>query len=139
MQASSSSTTSQPLDSSTRELTAIIVAAGSSQRMGFDKTFALLHGRPVIAQSIAIFEQTNCVNDIIVVGRTGRLRDLRKLVRDHRFQKVSRIIAGGARRQDSVSLALKKVSTKVKYVAVHDAARPLVRPELVEKIFAQAR
>jgi len=110
------------------ELAAIIVAAGQSRRMGFDKLFALLDGQPVVAHSISIFEKTDCVSDIILVGRKGHLRELKEVVRKNRFRKVSRIIAGGARRQDSVRLGLEQLSVKVKYVAVHDAARPLVRP-----------
>ncbi|MGZ5504616.1 MAG: NTP transferase domain-containing protein, partial [Chthoniobacterales bacterium] len=61
-------------------LSAIIVAGGSSRRMGFDKTFALINGRPVIAHSIAAFEATPSVRDIILVGRDERLAELLALV-----------------------------------------------------------
>jgi len=120
-------------------LAAIIVAAGRSRRMGLDKLFARLDGQPVIAHSIRIFEKTDCVSEIIVVGRKDRLRELRELVRKNRFRRVSGIIAGGPRRQDSVRLGLKKLGAKAKYVAVHDAARPLVRPELIEEVFQAAQ
>ena len=120
-------------------LTAIIVAGGSSQRMGFDKLFAPLNGQPVVGQSIAIFEQTASVTDIILVGRAGRLTELEALVRARGFHKVSAVIAGGARRQDSVHAGLQRVGAAAEYVAVHDAARPLVRPEMVEQIFQAAR
>ena len=120
-------------------LAAIIVAAGQSRLMGFDKLFSLLDGHPVVAHSIGIFDQTDCVTDIIVVGRKGHLRELRQVVRENRFRKVSHIIAGGARRQDSVRLGLKQLGAKAEYIAVHDAARPLVRPELVEQVFELAR
>jgi 2-C-methyl-D-erythritol 4-phosphate cytidylyltransferase len=120
-------------------LAAILVAAGQSRRMGFDKLFALLDGQPVVAHAIRIFEQTDCVSDIILVGRKGRLRELREVVVKNRFRKVSRIIAGGARRQDSVRLGLKQLGAKANYVAVHDAARPLVRIETIEQVFALAR
>jgi 2-C-methyl-D-erythritol 4-phosphate cytidylyltransferase len=120
-------------------LTAIIVAGGSSQRMGFDKLFALLDGKPVVAQSIAIFEQSESVTDIILVGRAERLSDLEEMVRAHGFRKVSAVIAGGTRRQDSVHYGLEQVGAAVEFVAVHDAARPLVRQEMVERIFQAAR
>jgi 2-C-methyl-D-erythritol 4-phosphate cytidylyltransferase len=120
-------------------LTAIIVAGGSSQRMGFDKLFALLDGKPVVAQSIAIFEQTESVTDIILVGRAERLSAHEEMVRNHGFRKVSAVIAGGARRQDSVRHGLEQVGAAAEFVAVHDAARPLVRPALVERIFLSAR
>jgi 2-C-methyl-D-erythritol 4-phosphate cytidylyltransferase len=120
-------------------LTAIIVAGGSSQRMGFDKLLAPLAGRPVLAHSIAAFEQAESVSDIIVVGRAERLPDLEAMVRTAGFQKVSAVIAGGMRRQDSVRHGLMRVGAAAEFVAVHDAARPLVRPDLVERIFQAAR
>ena len=69
-------------------LTAIIVAGGSSQRMGFDKLFALLGDQPVVAHSIATFEQTASVGEIILVGRAERLTELEALVRARGFRKV---------------------------------------------------
>jgi 2-C-methyl-D-erythritol 4-phosphate cytidylyltransferase len=120
-------------------LTAIIVAGGSSQRMGFDKLFAQLDGKPVVAQSILIFEQTKSVTDIILVGRAARLSELEAMVRAQDLHKVSAVIAGGARRQDSVRYGLEQVGAAVEFVAVHDAARPLVRAEMVERIFQTAR
>ena len=68
-------------------LTAIIVAGGSSQRMGFDKLFAPLNGRPVVAHSIAAFEQTESVADIILVGRAEVLSDYEELVRGRGFSE----------------------------------------------------
>ncbi|MGI8432571.1 MAG: IspD/TarI family cytidylyltransferase, partial [Chthoniobacterales bacterium] len=120
-------------------LTAIIVAGGSSQRMGFDKTLALLGGKPVLAHSIIAFERTAAVSEIILVGRTENLPALEEIVRTGEFRKVAAVIAGGARRQDSVRAGLAQLSQKSEFVAVHDAARPLVTPELIECIFARAR
>ncbi|MEO6871580.1 MAG: 2-C-methyl-D-erythritol 4-phosphate cytidylyltransferase [Chthoniobacterales bacterium] len=120
-------------------LTAIIVAGGSSQRMGFDKTFALLGGKPVIAHSIAAFEASDSVSEIILVGRAEKLAELEEIVRAENFRKVARIIAGGARRQDSVTCGLGVLSDAVTFVAVHDAARPLIRPELIERVYQLAR
>ena len=60
-------------------LSAIIVAAGSSQRMGFDKLFALLGDKPVIAHTLDAFERAECVDEIILVGRDDRLAELRDL------------------------------------------------------------
>ncbi len=120
-------------------LAAIIVAGGSSQRMGFDKTFAMLSGRPVIAHALAAFEQTSSVTEIILVGRADRLTTLTELVRENSFGKVARVVVGGARRQDSVAHGLAELRPEVQFVAVHDAARPLVRPELIERIYLLAR
>ncbi|MBA2435465.1 MAG: 2-C-methyl-D-erythritol 4-phosphate cytidylyltransferase [Verrucomicrobiota bacterium] len=120
-------------------LSAIIVAGGRSQRMGFDKLLASLAGRSVVAHSIAAFEQTKSVTDIILVGRAERLSAYEKIVALQGFGKVSAIIPGGARRQDSVRCGLQKLPAENDFVAVHDAARPLVRPEMIEQIFQLAR
>ena len=120
-------------------LSAIIVAGGRSQRMGFDKLFAPLEGKPVVAHSIAAFEQTASVDEIILVGRADRLSDYEELLRAEDFRKVSAVIPGGARRQDSVQRGLDQLAAGTDFVAVHDAARPLVRPELIEQVLELAR
>jgi 2-C-methyl-D-erythritol 4-phosphate cytidylyltransferase len=120
-------------------LTAIIVAGGSSRRMGFDKTFALLGGRPVVAHSIAAFEAAECVAEIVVVGRADRLEELQELVRAQQFRKVTRVIAGGVQRQDSVRAGLGSLRAKCTHVAVHDAARPLVTAAQILHVFEAAK
>ncbi len=120
-------------------LSAIIVAAGSSRRMGFDKLFAVIAGKPVITHSIAAFERANSVGEIIVVAREDRHREVKKIVRDENFKKVQSIVAGGEHRQDSVRVGLDRLGTDAKCVAVHDAARPLVTPDQIERIFEQCR
>jgi 2-C-methyl-D-erythritol 4-phosphate cytidylyltransferase len=120
-------------------LSAIIVAAGSSERMGFDKLFAAIAGKPVIAHAIRAFELANSVDGIVVVARRDRHDEIKKMMRDENFQKVHSIIAGGERRQDSVQAGLNRVDRQVKYVAVHDAARPLVTPEQIERLFQECQ
>src|SRR5205823_4497651 len=118
-------------------LSAIIVAAGSSERMGFDKLFALVSGKPVIAHTIAAFERTDCIDEIILVGRADSLGELRKVVNEP--TKVKQIVAGGAERSDSVLAGLDHLSSKSDFVAVHDAARPLVTPEKITRVFEVCR
>jgi 2-C-methyl-D-erythritol 4-phosphate cytidylyltransferase len=118
-------------------LTAIIVAAGSSERMGFDKLFALVSGKPVIAHTIAAFEHTDCIDEIILVGRAESLGELQKIIGQP--TKVKEIIAGGAERSDSVRAGLDHINPKADFVAVHDAARPLVTPEKITRVFEICR
>ncbi len=118
-------------------LTAIIVAAGSSQRMGFDKLFATIAGKPIIAHTLHAFEHAISVNEIIVVAREDRHDEIRKISRAENFKKVPSIIVGGERRQDSVRAGLNHLNIDAKYVAVHDAARPLIGPEQIERVFEQ--
>ena len=120
-------------------LSAIIVAAGSSQRMGFDKLLALLGDKPVLAHTLGAFEKTDCVNEIILVGQAERARELEELVRRNEFQKVRAVVPGGRQRQDSVRAGLERLAPEARYVAVHDAARPLVMPQQIERVFAIAR
>ena len=63
-------------------LTAIIVAAGNSRRMGFDKLFAAIAGKPVIAHTIRAFERANSVDGIIVVAREDRRDEINTIVRN---------------------------------------------------------
>jgi 2-C-methyl-D-erythritol 4-phosphate cytidylyltransferase len=118
-------------------LTAIIVAAGSSQRMGFDKLFVTIAGKPMIAHTLHAFEHAISVNEIIVVAREDRHDEIRRISYAENFKKVRSIIAGGERRQDSVRAGLNRLNIDAKYVAVHDAARPLIGPEQIERVFEQ--
>lgn len=118
-------------------LTAIIVAAGSSERMGFDKLFALVSGKPVIAHTIAAFENTQCVDEIILVGRADNISELQKLI--GKPSKVKQIVEGGALRSDSVRAGLEQLDPKCDFVAVHDAARPMITPEKIARVFEAAR
>jgi 2-C-methyl-D-erythritol 4-phosphate cytidylyltransferase len=120
-------------------LSAIIVAAGDSRRMGFDKLFAAIAGKPVIAHTIRAFERASSVDGIIVVAREDRHDEIKTIVRDENFKKVKSIIPGGKRRQDSVRAGLDHLESVMRYVAVHDAARPLVTPQQIDRVFEQCR
>lgn len=120
-------------------LTAILVAAGDSRRMGFDKLFAKIGGTPVIAHTMRAFERAECVSAIIVVARQDRQAEIKGIVRDEKFKKVRSIISGGKRRQDSVRTGLDQLDATTKYVAVHDAARPLITAKQIESVFDQCR
>ena len=107
--------------------------------MGFDKLFATMAGRPVMAHAIHAFEEADCVGEIIVVARKDRLAEIKAIVRDGNFKKVQSIVPGGKHRQDSVRAGLNHLETVAKYVAVHDAARPLITTEQIERVFEQCR
>ncbi|HJX26093.1 MAG TPA: 2-C-methyl-D-erythritol 4-phosphate cytidylyltransferase [Chthoniobacterales bacterium] len=120
-------------------LTAIIVAAGSSRRMGFDKLFAEIAGKPVIAHTVAAFDSANVVTAIVIVAREDRHREIESIVRDQNFKKIHAIVSGGEHRQDSVRAGLDHLPENARHVAVHDAARPLVTPEQIERVYQVAR
>jgi 2-C-methyl-D-erythritol 4-phosphate cytidylyltransferase len=118
-------------------LTAIIVAAGSSSRVGFDKLFAQIAGRPVIRHSLEAFERAECVDEIVVVCREATIDAIRDLAGG--IKKLNVILPGGERRQDSVDAGLHAISKETDFVAVHDAARPLITPREIKRVFAIAR
>jgi 2-C-methyl-D-erythritol 4-phosphate cytidylyltransferase len=118
-------------------LTAVLVAAGGSRRMGFDKLFAAIAGKSVIAHTICAFENANAVDGIIVVAREDRHDEIETIVRDEKFKKVKSVIPGGKHRQDSVRAGLDHLESSARYVAVHDAARPLITAEQIERVFQQ--
>jgi 2-C-methyl-D-erythritol 4-phosphate cytidylyltransferase len=118
--------------------TAIIVAAGSSRRMGIDKLFALLAGKPVVAHSIAAFEQCDEIDEIILVVREDRLDEFEQLVKREKFTKVRKVVAGGEERHISVWNGLQAIDSRSNYIVIHDGARPLVTPTLIKKCLALA-
>jgi 2-C-methyl-D-erythritol 4-phosphate cytidylyltransferase len=120
-------------------LSAIIVAAGSSQRMGFDKLFALLGNKPVVVHTLEAFEGAQCVSEIILVGRNERLAELQEVVGLAEFKKVRHVVSGGIHRQDSVRAGMDLVASGTTYVAVHDAARPLITAENIGRVFAECQ
>jgi 2-C-methyl-D-erythritol 4-phosphate cytidylyltransferase len=120
-------------------VTAILVAAGDSRRMGFDKLFATLADRPVVAYAMRAFECSSCIDDIIVVAREDRHAEIKAIVRDENLKKLRSIIPGGKHRQDSVRAGLDQLDAMARYVAIHDAARPLITAEQIERVFEQCR
>jgi len=118
-------------------LIAILVAAGDSRRMGFDKLFAEIAGEPVIAHTVRAFEHAESVDGITVVAREDRHDEIKAIVRDKNFRKVRSIVRGGKHRQDSVRAGLGELDSAAQYIAVHDAARPLVTPEQIERVLQQ--
>ena len=121
---------------------AIIVAAGRASRMGHaDKLFAPLAGRPLLAHSLAAFQQCPAVERIVLVLSERNRRQGKALVEGGAFPKVEALCLGGERRQDSVRAGLSALggAGPDDWVVVHDGARPLVTPALIEEGLAAAR
>ena len=110
----------------------VIAAAGSSQRMGEDKLFALLGGRPLLARVIDACEKCSLVSQIVVVVNEKNVERCRQLVAGEGWSKVTDVCAGGERRQDSVAAGLKRLN-KCDWVVIHDGARPLLTVDLIER------
>lgn len=123
---------------------AVVVAAGRSRRMGdIDKLWVPLRcsdgrTRPLLACALAAFQGCSAVGQIVVVTAAEALERARDLVRDEVLGKVRAVVAGGARRQDSVRAGLAALD-RCDWVSVHDGARPLVTPDLIERGLEEAR
>ena len=113
---------------------AIILAAGSGRRMGFDKMTALLCGKAVILYSIERFVESNA-DEIIIAASEDNTDKIRELVSENiHTDKPIKIITGGATRFESAVKAVRQTSEKSDVVSVHDGARPLIRPEQVDEM-----
>lgn len=112
---------------------AIIVASGSSRRMGFDKLAAPIDGKPVLWHSVQAFSSLVEISQVIVVTTPERFEWLADL-----GEKIIRV-DGGAERPDSVAAGLVALNDDITHVAIHDGARPLVSPEAIKTTFAAAQ
>jgi 2-C-methyl-D-erythritol 4-phosphate cytidylyltransferase len=108
---------------------------------GADKLFARLAGRPLLAHSLVAFQQCPAVERIVLVLSERNRREGAALVEGGAFPKVETLCLGGERRQDSVRAGLAALSgvRPDDWVVVHDGARPLVTPALIEQGLAAAR
>jgi 2-C-methyl-D-erythritol 4-phosphate cytidylyltransferase len=115
----------------------LIVAAGGSRRMGFDKITAPLAGRPLVTWSLAAFEACDDIGPCALVCAESRLDEFAALAAP--YKKFQRVVAGGAERADSVLNGLRALeSCGPGLVAVHDAARPLVTTAILSLVVAAA-
>ncbi len=120
-----------PTADSPRTCSAIIVAAGSSRRMGFDKLASPLAGVPVLRRTLEAFVAAESIDEVVVVCPAERWEWL-----GGHFPKPVKRVDGGADRQDSVAAGLAEVSSN--FVAVHDGARPLISPADIDRCVAAA-
>lgn len=117
----------------TPHCSAVIVAAGSSQRMGSDKLMHNLGIMPVLARTLLAFQDCELVDEIVVVTRMEKIVEVAGLCKKYRIEKTSKVISGGATRMESALAGVSEVKKRAKLIAIHDGARPLVSVELIEK------
>ncbi|MBQ6568754.1 MAG: 2-C-methyl-D-erythritol 2,4-cyclodiphosphate synthase [Clostridia bacterium] len=121
-------------------VTAIIVAAGNSTRMGtgYSKQFIMLGSKPVIAHTLIAFEKCLLINEIIVVAREQDKEQILAAARDNNIKKLSAVVKGGDTRQQSVAGGIAAADENCRYFAIHDGTRPLVTREVIERAVACA-
>jgi 2-C-methyl-D-erythritol 4-phosphate cytidylyltransferase len=131
-----------------KHVAAIILAAGEGVRFGaclpagrrhVRKQYRMLRGKPILWWSLRAFQKSPSIGTLILVVPPADRKGLEPRVRRWEFSKLQPVVAGGATRADSVREGLKALPKAIRWVAVHDAARPLVRPELIEQTLREAR
>jgi len=118
------------------KVVALIPAAGRGSRMGArqKKPYLSLGGKPILAYTLSEFEKCSLIDETILIVSESEIEYSRiSIVEAFKFKKVSKIIAGGLKRQDSVWEGLKALKNDYELVMVHDGVRPFVSQEILEK------
>jgi ribitol-5-phosphate 2-dehydrogenase (NADP+) / D-ribitol-5-phosphate cytidylyltransferase len=112
---------------------AVVLAGGTGTRIGGDvpKQLIVIAGKPVIEHAIAAMQRAPLIDEIVVVMAPGYLQQIRALVDNGGYHKVSQVLAGAATRTGSTAVALAALGDQECNVLLHDAARPLVSQEII--------
>ena len=118
---------------------AILVAAGEGSRLGGDrpKAFAGLAGRPLLAESLERLDASDWIDALVVVAPPEWEEPSILLAEELVASKVASVVTGGATRAESVRNGLAEVPDEALVVLVHDAARPLVEDDLIERLLVR--
>lgn len=113
-------------------VTAIIVAAGNSSRMGLgmSKQFIPLLGEPALKYTLNAFERSYIIDSIVVVCRPQDKVAISAIINQNSFKKVDALVYGGSTRGESVTNGVNSANSETTHFAIHDGARPLV--ELID-------
>lgn len=109
----------------------VVVAAGDSTRMGEDKLAIDLCGRSVLAETLCALNDCDAIDELIVVTKLEKLESVGALRDAYGLTKLTKAVIGGATRTESALRGVSEADSRAKVIAIHDAARPLVTPEIV--------
>jgi len=120
--------------------TAILLAAGKGMRFRSrtPKPLVKLGSRPLIVYPLEVLSRHPDIRDIIVVVNTESEKGITSILKSYNIKKVSRIVKGGARRQDSLGNALKFADSRSKLILIHDAARPFISRKIISETIKAA-
>ena len=115
---------------------AVIAAAGRGERLGLDrpKAFANLRGRPLLAESLERLDASDWIDAIVVAAPPGWQEPVILLAEELGCGKVAEAVAGGETRAASVLAALEHVPEDAAVVLVHDAARPALPEDVIDRL-----
>src|ERR1700737_3602604 len=122
-------------------IVAILPAAGLGTRMGADtpKQFLELDGVPLVILTLRRLASCPAITDIIIATRADGVALLDARIREEKLSQRVRVVRGGDSRQDSVGQALQEIPDDTEIVLVHDAVRPFVTREQIDRVIAEAR
>ena len=120
-----------------KKTTAIVLSAGKGKRMMTDvpKQYLPLNGRPVIYYALKAFEDSLVDDIILVAGEEDKDFLYKEVIEKYSFNKVRKIVSGGAERYNSVYNGLCASAEDTSYVFIHNGARPLITPGMIEKLY----
>lgn len=120
---------------------AVVPAAGKGERLGgrHSKAFVPLAGRPLVLHALQTLQRTPIIGWIVVVVRPQDRARMERLVRASGLTKVSAVVPGGASRAASVAQGVATLPPGVRWVLIHDAARPCVSPSLIRSVVTRTR
>lgn len=119
----------------------LVMATGKAEQISseIETAFLYLNDRPVLAYSLEAFNQCPDIDGIVVVVSRDRAESVLGMVQMFGFAKIRKIVVGGAKRAASMAAGLEHVDEDVEWVCVHDASRPMLKPELISETIKCAR
>ena len=119
-------------------VSAVIVAAGSSRRMGgINKLLLDLGGKTVLERTVGAFDKNDDIDEIIITARQEDVNEYNALL--SKYKKVKNIVVGGETRQKSVANGIAACDEKSTLLAIHDGARPLVTQQIISSTVSAAK
>lgn len=119
-------------------ISVVIVCAGNSTRMGVNKILLPLGDRLVVGVTMQAFQACASVKEIVIVAREADISAIQEEAQKAGITKLKECTVGGDTRQQSVINGIRCISQDTELVAIHDGARPLVKPEHIEKTIKDA-
>ena len=119
--------------------TMVVLAAGSSKRMGRDKLMMEVGGIPVLVRSLQAMQDCAAVDELIVVTRTSRLEEIAALRDRYALTKMTKVVVGGMTRAESSLAGVLAASNRATLIGIHDAARPLVTDVIITDTISAAQ
>ena len=119
--------------------TMVVLAAGSSKRMGRDKLMMEVGGVPVLVRSLQAMQNCAAVDELIVVTRTSRLEEIAALRDRYGLTKMTKVVVGGMTRAESSLAGVLAASNRATLIGIHDAARPLVTDDIITETIQAAK